>query len=322
MGEVVIGRHGAFSRADAIAEFGRYRVRRAQESGEWLSPWPGVLVEGKRASDPLTIASAALVLGGPKVMLAGPTAAHLHGCTAVPMTPVHLIAPYCHWLRSRPGIVVHNGPMSDDDRTDVLDLPVLGLERVITDLLCTAQPPDALAVTDQALALLEPAQRERFREAITERLVRRSDPRGARRGETLLAFATGRAESPAESWLLCRIVDSGFPPPDVNWSLEGPDGREIYRLDLSWPELRIVVEYYGYAVHAERTAEDEARADDLRRRGWIVLVVRASDLRDPGPFERRLDDAFHKRGVDTSRRSVGLLRGRRHREPREHRRGA
>jgi hypothetical protein len=108
----------------------------------------------------------------------------------------------------------------------------------------------------------------------------------------------------------------------VNWSLEGPDGREIYRLDLSWPELRIVVEYYGYAVHAGRTAEDEARADDLRRRGWIVLVVRVDDLKDPGPFERRLDDAFRRRGVDTSRRSVGLLQGRRHREPAEHRRGA
>jgi hypothetical protein len=322
MDESSFGRHGAFRRADAIAAFGRYRVRRAQESGEWSSPWSGVLVERRRATDPRSAASAALLFAGPDALLAGPSAANLHGCAAVPLTPVHVIVPYCHWLRSRSGLVVHNGPICDDDRDVVDDLPVLALERTIADLLCTARPPDALAVTDEALAMLEPAQREKFRSAIASRLRRRRDPRGVRRGATLLDVATGRAESPAESWLLCRIVDSGFPLPDVNWSLVGPDGREIFRLDISWPELRIVVEYYGYAVHANRTAEDQARVEDLRRRGWIVLVVRAEDLHDPGPFERRLDEAFLRRGVDTSRRVTGVLRGRRHRESQQVRRGA
>jgi hypothetical protein len=170
MDVVSIGRHGAFSRADAITVFGRYRVRRAQESGEWSSPWSGVLVESSRAADPLTLASAALILAGPDSLLAGPSAVHLHGCSAVPMTPGHLIVPYGHWLRSRPGLIIHNGPIPDEDRDVVVDLPVLGLERVITDLLSRAQPSDALAVTDEALAMLEPSQRERFRAAIAQRL--------------------------------------------------------------------------------------------------------------------------------------------------------
>lgn len=315
MDEIGFSRHGAFTRADAIARFGRYRVRRAQESGEWHSPWSGVLVDAARAHEPLTLAAAAIALGGPDVLLASATAAHLHGCASAACLPIHIVTPYGHWLRSRPGLVVHNGPLPDADRATVLDMPVLGFERALTDLLCTwRRPAEALAVLDEALALIDPDRRERFRATIGRRLERRRDPRGTRRGAQLLGLATGLAESPAESRLLWRVIDSGFPPPTVNWSLAGPDGREVYRLDLAWPDLRIALEYNGHAVHADRTVEDEARADDLRRRGWIQLVVWAEDLRDPGRFERKLDQAFLRRGVDTSRRCGGTLRGRRHRE--------
>lgn len=275
-----------------------------------------MLVVAARAAEPLTLASAAALLGGPDVLLAGPTAAHLHGCDSATPTPIQIVTPYEHWMRSRPGLVVHNGPLPDADRDVVRDLPVLGFERTLTDLLCTSRPPDAVAVLDEALAMIEPGQREQFRARIGRRLAQRRDPRGTRRGAQLLGLATGRAESPAESRLLWRIVDSGFPLPEVNWSLVGPDGREVYRLDLAWPDLRIVLEYNGYAAHAGRTAEDEARAEDLRRRGWILVEVRADDLVHPGRFERELDVAFRRRGVDMSRRCTGMLRGRRHREPR------
>lgn len=321
MSEQDFGRHGAFSRADAIAHFGRYRVRATMRSGQWSSPWPGVLVESRRAAEPLTSASAALVLSGEGVLVAGPTAAHFHGCLAADPTPVHLMAPYGHWLRSRKGIVVHNGAMVEADLTSVDGLPILGLERTLTDILCcTTAQPTALAVLDEALRMIEPGRREQFRARLEDRLAHRRDPRGTRCGRRLLDLATGRAESPAESWLLWRIVDSGFPPPEANWSLAGPDGREVHRLDLAWPALRIVVEYYGYAVHSGRESEDQLRAESLRRRGWILVEVWAGDLADPARLQRELDDAFRRRGVDMSRRCPGALRGRRHREPQERRR--
>ena len=295
---------------------GAYRVRLDQTSGRWTSPWSGVLVEAERAADPLALAAAAVALGGPDVLLAGPTAAHLHGCSSVDPTPVHLSAPYGHWLRTRRGLVVHNGYIPDEDRDLRHDLPVLGFERTVTDLLCTERPDRALAVVDEALAMLEPACRERFRAAIGKRLAHRRDPRGTRRGAQLLELATGRAESPAESWMLCRIVDSGYPVPEVNWSVSGLDGREVYRIDLAWPALRIAVEYHGYAAHVGRSAEDEARAEDLRRRGWILVEIWADDLAHPARYERELDAAFARRGVDTSRRQPHVLRGRKHRERR------
>jgi hypothetical protein len=84
-------------------------------------------------------------------------------------------------------------------------------------------------------------------------------------------------------------------------------------------ELRIAVEYNGYAVHSGRETEDAARIEDLRRRGWIVVVVDAEDLARPGRFEAALEEKFRQRGVAVSRRTPRALQGRSHREPRERR---
>jgi hypothetical protein len=314
MDDSIPRRHGAFLRKEAVGRFGASRVRREQESGRWTSPWPGVLVEVTRVADPLTLMAAAVLFGNEEAVLAGPTAAHLHGCRSVSPTPVHIMVPYGHWLRSRPGLVVHNGPLLPEDLDTRCDLSVLGFDRALTDVLCTLPPTDALAVADEALAMIEETQREKYRAAIAERLVRRPDIRGTRRGALLLDLATGKAASPAESWLLWKVVDAGFPVPEVNWSLVAPNGHEVYRLDLAWPELRICVEYNGHAVHIDQTAEDEARLEDLRRRGWRVVVAWASDLASPGRYESELQTAFLARGIDMSRRRVGRLRGRRHRD--------
>lgn len=324
MSHITLDRHGVVGRAEAIASAGAYRVRVAQETGALLSPWTGVLVDAGRCADVRTLAAAGLRFAGPAAVLAGPTAAHLHGCTAAAPTPVDLLVPYEHPRRSAPGLVVHNGTVPDEDRTTLDGLPVLSLERVVTDLLCRRRPHDALAVTDEALALVEPHERERFRATVAARLATRSDPRGTVRGARLLALATGRAESPAESRLLFRVVDAGFPVPEVNWSLPGIDGREVHRLDLAWPALRVAVEHHGYAAHVGRTEQDAARAEDIRRRGWILIDVWADDWADPR-VETELDAAFGSRGVDTTTRRTGVLRARRHRDReqrRPHRRSA
>jgi hypothetical protein len=311
-----LGVHGAATMQEALARFGAARVARATASGEWCSPWRGVLVEASRAAEPLTVASAAVRLAGTGAgLLCGPTAACLHGCTAVDPLPVHLMVPHGHWLRSRSGLVVHNGPLPDDERELVLELPVLTLKRVITDLLCTAPQQDALAALDEVLAEIEPDRRELFRADIADRLATRADNRGTRRAERLLGLATGCVASPAESWLLWRIVDSGFPVPKVNVAIHDLDGHVVYRLDLAWTDLRIALEYDGYLAHLGRECEDEARAGDLRRRGWIVVRARREDLSLPARLERDLDDAFRRRGLDMSRRRVGTLQPRRHRQP-------
>lgn len=311
-----MGEAGACLQRDAIRELGEHRLRVALAMGAVLSPWSGVLVDPFRAAEPLTIVTAAWLKIGPDAVIAGETAAFMHGFTAAEPLPVHVIVPYESHKRPQAGIVVHNGRKLSEDQVLLHGLPVLCVERVVTDIVCTVGPPTALAILDQALAAVIETERETFRDRIRDRLRCRPDPRGTAIGAWLVDVATGKAESPAESWLRWRIVDLGFPVPEVNFEVCDLNGRLVFRLDLSWPHLRIAVEYNGYAAHADRAAEDAARVRDLERRGWVVVVVTADDLASTTRLEQKLVDAFRSRGVDLRGRRTGVLRPRKHRERR------
>jgi hypothetical protein len=218
------------------------------------------------------------------------------------------VLPYEHRKDPRDGIVLHNGCALDEDREERHGLPVLGLERVVADLLCTVWPPKALAVLDEALARLPESDRPTFRRHLRERLKERPDPRGTHIGTRLVDLATGRAESPPESWLMWLVVDLGFPVPEANLPVHDVNGREMYRLDLGYEELRIAIEYNGYAAHVDRVEADEARRRDLERRGWIVIVVDADDLDGPARLEKELHAAFLRRGVVLGARTTRALR--------------
>ena len=308
MSSIDFGPSGACLRREAVQRCGAYAVRCALEVGAVQAPWPGVLVDAARAADNLTIITAAWLALDRDAVVTGPSAAFLHGLTALPPTPVHLVVPYRSRRRGRAGIVVHNGTTLADDRDARHELPVLCLERVVADLACTARPPDALAVIDQALASLPEVERAGLRRALRRRLKDRPDPRGTRIGRRLVDLATGLAESPAESWWLWRVVDLGFPVPEVNPWLRDLDGRGLFRLDLGWLDLRIALEHNGYAAHAGREERDGRRLAELERRGWIVVVVEADDLRSVCRMEAELLDAFVRRGVDLRNRVAGTLR--------------
>jgi hypothetical protein len=192
--------------------------------------------------------------------------------------------------------VVHHSTGYQNDIVMCDGLSLLALDRVVAEMLCRADARDALAVCDQALALQPDEGRDGWRNRVGERIAERADPRGIRRAQELLAVATGRAESPAESWLRLTVIELGFPWPEANWPLLSPWGELIWRLDLAWPHLRITLEYQGYAVHAERRQQDAARTEGLERRGWIVVTAQASDLQDHHDLYRRLRDAFGRRG--------------------------
>ena len=313
MSSIDLGATGVRRASDVVKEVGRHRIRTALRNGEIQSPWAGVLIDPLRAADPLTIIAAARLAVGDRAVVTGPSAAYLHGLTAVPPTPVHLVLPYEVRKQHRAGIVVHNGTMLEDDQEERQGLPTLSLERVVSDLACAPPPWQALAVLDEALARHDESQRPAFQRRLRERLQDRPDPRGTRIGRRLVDLATGRAESIPESWLLWKVADLGFPVPEVNPWIFGIDGVRLYRVDLGWRELRIAVEYNGYAAHTGREELDAARISDLERRGWIVVVIDADELFGTARLERELQEAFARRGVDLRGRITGVLRPRPHR---------
>lgn len=68
------------------------------------------------------------------------------------------------------------------------------------------------------------AEHDRFRIAVRDRIGRRQDPRGTVRAAFLLDLASPRVDSPPESRLRLRLVEQGFPLPEVNWPVRNLDG--------------------------------------------------------------------------------------------------
>jgi hypothetical protein len=88
-----------------------------------------------------------------------------------------------------------------------------------------------------------------------------------------------RVDSSPETRLRLLLVLAGMPEPVVNHAVLRPDGTVEYRLDLSFPDQQLAIEYDGrWHDDPEQQILDEARRADLIRRGWTVLVIRAEDL--------------------------------------------
>ncbi|HEX2704273.1 MAG TPA: hypothetical protein VHM65_00815, partial [Candidatus Lustribacter sp.] len=105
-----------------------------------------------------------------------------------------------------------------------------------------------------------------------------------RRGAELARQAAGlvRAgvDSPMETRLRLLLVLAGFPEPVVNHILRDDAGDWLYRLDLSYPQLRIAIEYDG-RHHGESSAQwvkDVGRREALDNAGWRLMVVLSSDI--------------------------------------------
>lgn len=106
--------------------------------------------------------------------------------------------------------------------------------------------------------------------------------RGVRAARAALVLLDGRSESPLESWLRVLLRLAGLPTPVVQHVITH-DGVFVARVDLAWPDQRLVVEYDG-GHHLERRQHvaDLRRREALGRAGWTVLVFMAEDvLGDP-----------------------------------------
>lgn len=267
----------------------------ALREGLLVALWPRILVQQDRLADPRTRAAAAVLSIGNGAVLVNQTAVYLHGCTAAQPSPVHLHVSYDQWPAKRPGMILHHGRVNPEDIVRVDGLPLQSLDLALADLLCTGPRRTALACADQALAKFSGEMREEMRENIAIQLRMRADRRGTLQAERVLSLATGLAESPAESSLLLVVVDAGFPVPVAQHKIVSLAGQEIWRLDLAWVGLRIALEYDGYEAHEDRVAQDAARDEDLRRRGWIVIRASAKDLSDPSRLIAELRSAFARR---------------------------
>ncbi len=111
----------------------------------------------------------------------------------------------------------------------------------------------------------------------------RPSRRGNRRMRDAIPLLEPRTDSPMETRLRLLIVRAGLPRPVAGRDVV-VDGEWLARPDLSYPALRIAIEFDGDHHRTSRTQwqRDIGRRRALEDAGWLLIVLTADDvLRHP-----------------------------------------
>ncbi|MFD0856111.1 hypothetical protein ACFQ07_27985 [Actinomadura adrarensis] len=145
-------------------------------------------------------------------------------------------------------------------------------ERLFLELAATVPRVDLIIAGDQLLRRSLTSHDE------LDRFLHSPDchrKRGVQRGRDALEFLDERADSPPETRLRMLLIDSGLPRPVVNQDVYNSWGVWLARPDLSYPDLKIAIQYEG-AHHQQdprQYASDIERDGRLTDLGWLVIRV-------------------------------------------------
>ncbi|MEU4602793.1 hypothetical protein AB0F43_07430 [Kribbella sp. NPDC023972] len=189
------------------------------------------------------------------------------------------------------GLTVHEVLNLDDQILD--GLPVSRPERTFLDL-AGGSDLTGLVIAGDSLVRRSPATPESLTALATSTAGMRGI-RLARRAATLVRHGV---DSPMETRLRLLIVLSGLPEPAVGHVVLDSDGGWLAKPDLSYPELKIAIEYDGHhhLKDARQWQRDIRRRENLERAGWRVRVITAADLLTaPATILARISTDLHAR---------------------------
>jgi hypothetical protein len=184
-------------------------------------------------------------------------------------------------------VLVHRTSLRPVDRVVVDDIPMTSPVRTAWDVATLETVPTAVALLDgmvrqgyvgeAQLGSMLVEMRGRWRHA---------------RAEKVFALVDGRSESPPESWVRVACIRAGLPTPTPQFVVM-EDGEYLGKVDLAWPEAKVVVEYEGaYHFDGLQIVKDDARYERLVAAGWRVIRVSAVDLRNLEALVERIAEAL------------------------------
>lgn len=232
----------------------------------------GVYVDATVPDSPALRARAALTLFHPMAFASHASAARLHGVPlpVVPEEQVTVVHP--DQRRTRHGItcLVRSGQQV----TVVNGVRVSPVDQMFVELASYLSLVDLVVVGDNIVrrGLITPA--ELVEHCRASRLPKAALARRA------AGYVRERVDSPMESRLRMLIVLAGLPEPLVNITITDVYGQPVRRYDLSWPGVKVIVEYDGrHHIERERQwAADLERREAIDDDGWRLLVVVAPGL--------------------------------------------
>jgi len=124
--------------------------------------------------------------------------------------------------------------------------------------------------------------------------------KGCRAASRAAALVRVGADSPMETRLRLLMVFAGLPEPVVNYIVYDESGRVTKRFDLSYPELKLLIEYDG-RQHAEDPRQydrDITRREELDTEGWRLIIIQAKGIyAEPAVTLERIVAVMRARGA-------------------------
>ena len=245
---------------------------RSLQTKDWRRLSRGQYVWSKVADDVLLKLKATQQRLPPGFAFSGMTAAWLFGLDVTACDPIEVTLPRNIPVRARAGVKLRRASLPAGETTSRRGFPVTSALRTTCDLGSRRDPIEWVVAIDSALhaGMLELADLNRYVELNT-------GAKGIRRLRRAVALADARAESPMETRLRVDLVAARLPTPEVQVELHDRGGRFLARVDLFYPDARLVIEFDGQN-HRERLAADLRRQNALVNAGYQLLRFTAGDL--------------------------------------------
>jgi len=278
-----VGLHGVFVGAHAVSE-GALTARQLKR-GPYLRVLRGVYADPSMPRDHLLRCRAAALLLPDGAAIGGRSAAAVLGGPAPDFAdPITVVLPKDVQWRGPAGIRAHRAALPSTDRFLAYgNLPCTVAGRTAWDVAVLESTSTAVGVLDAML------HREILDIAALQRLVREGAGRWRyQRVRKVVQLVDARSESPPESWVRVGCALAGLPAPVPQFDVVH-EGVWLGRVDLAWPEHKLIVEYEGaYHFDGLQIPKDDARFARLVAAGWRVIRLAANDLRDMDSVVRRI----------------------------------
>jgi hypothetical protein len=252
----------------------------------------GVYVHVTLPVTPLVRVRAALLIHPPLAFASHVSAAVVYGVPVSQLPDVHISVFAEKDRRRRPGIRNHVAS-AGTPVTVVAGDRVSTPEQMFVELAAILHLVDLVVVGDD-LVRQKRTTPELLQKYCAES--RRADAAAARRAA---GYVRSGVDSPMETRLRMLIVLAGLPEPTVNFTIYWADGRVRYRFDLSYPELKLIVEYDGrqHRDDLDQWDRDIERKDWFDHNGWMhVPVFSRGIFRRPDETLARVLAALKSRG--------------------------
>jgi very-short-patch-repair endonuclease len=236
------GQHGILTRSQLLQAGVRSdTIRRWLSAGRLIRVHQGIYALGHLPPSPHARTMAAVLACGPHAVLSHRSAAQLYGLIRY-AGPIEVTAPT---RRRRPGVIVHQSPLTDREVSRHWGIPTTSPARTLTVLAHTLSPASLTrAVNEARLAHLM------SRDDLPPRLRRDQPARPTRSAfeDAFRAFCTRHH----------------LPQPEINALIAG------YEVDALWRAHNLVAELDGEEFHQDFEA-DRAKDADLVEAGLRVV---------------------------------------------------